>query len=163
MNSPLTTFVWASPNIIITVAPDQVGAYNFKTGQKLFVAGKFSSFFRGYAFQNHWPIPEDGQDLFPQFQIFQKGKEGSYTEIGTLLSTDLLKRLDGSSTETEGLLDAYETEVEAGVSKVWWIDGEANRKFEFQLKGKQHDVCRPLRMLFGVEGKRIWGAPFSPN
>jgi len=153
----------ASPDVIITVATDQVGAYNFKTGQKLFTAGKFSSFFRGYAFQDHWPIPEDGQDLFPWIQGFQAGNKGSYRETGTLLSDDLLKRLDGSSTETEGLLDAYETEPEAGVRKVWWIDGEANRKFEFELKGKQHDVCRPLRMVFGVEGKRIWGAPFTPN
>lgn len=74
-----------------------------------------------------------------------------------------MHRLNGYATETEGLLDAYETEAEAGVRKVWWIDADANRKFEFQLKGNQHDVSRPLGMVFGVEGKRMWGAPIITN
>ena len=65
----------ATPDIAITVAPDMVGAYNFKTGQKLFTAGKFSSFFRSYAFQDHWPIPQDGQDLFPGVQVSQAIKD----------------------------------------------------------------------------------------
>jgi len=153
----------ATPDIAITVAPDMVGVYNFKTGQELFTAGKFSSFFRSYAYQDHWPIPQDGQDLFPGVQVSQAAKESYNQRTGTLLSAQLLHRLDGYSTETEGLLDAYETELEAGVRKVWWIDPDANRKFEFQLKGNQHDVSRPLRMVFGVEGKRMWGAPIITN
>lgn len=153
----------ASSDIVITVGTNQVGAYNFKTGQELFTGGKFSSFFRSYAFQDHWPIPEDGQDLLPGVLLSQAVKEGYGTQEGTLLSADFLKRLDGYATETEGSLDAYETEPEAGVHKVWWIDSVTQRKFEFGLKGNKHDVSRPLRMVFGVEGKRLWGAPFSSN
>jgi hypothetical protein len=147
--------------VVITVATDQVDAYNFKTGKKLFTAGKFSAFFRSYAFQDRWPIPDDGQDLFPSFFNPQTSPENFSRPSGSLLSNIMLHRLEGYSTAEADLLDAYETEPERDIRKVWWIDPQTSRKGEFELKGKRHDVCLPLRIVFGVEGKTIWGAPIT--
>jgi outer membrane protein assembly factor BamB len=153
----------ASPEAVVTVATGQVGAYNFKTGKKLFTTGKFSSFFRSYAFQDHWPVPEDGQDLIPR-TVKALGKEAWDNSLeGTLLSANALKRLEGYATENEGQLDAYETESDTGESQVWWIDADANRQIAFRLTGKQHDVSRPMGMVFGVDHKVVWGAAISPK
>ncbi|MGB8493011.1 MAG: PQQ-binding-like beta-propeller repeat protein [Candidatus Acidiferrum sp.] len=153
----------ASPEAVVTVATGQVGAYNFKTGTKLFTAGKLSSFFSSYAFQDHWPVPDDGQDLIPRtVKASGKGAWDSSVE-GTLLSANALKRLEGYATEHEGLLDAYETESETGESQVWWVDPETNRQIAFKLAGKQHDVSRPMGMVFGVDHKVVWGAAISPK
>lgn len=52
------------------------------------------------------------------------------------------------------------TALDKDVHKAWWIDPQSNRKVEFELKEKHHDVCRPLGMVFGgVEGETLWGAP----
>jgi outer membrane protein assembly factor BamB len=153
----------ASPEAVVTVATGQVGAYNFKTGKKLFTTGKFSSFFRSYAFQDHWPVPEDGQDLIPRTLKTPGTGEWNSSHEGTLLSANALKRLEGYATETEGLLDAYETESDTGESQVWWVDTETNRQIAFRLTGKQHDVSRPMGMVFGVDHKVVWGAAISPN
>ncbi len=153
----------ASPEAVVTIATDEVSAYNFKTGKKLFTEGKLFSFFRSHAFQDHWPMPDDGQDLMPPtLRAPVKGQwNGAYE--GTLLSVDFLERLQGYRTETEGLLDAYETESETGALKVWWIDPETDRQIGFRLTAKHHDVSRTLRMVFAVDGKLVWGAAIVPK
>ncbi|HKM84489.1 MAG TPA: PQQ-binding-like beta-propeller repeat protein [Candidatus Acidoferrum sp.] len=151
----------ASPEAVVTIATDQVSAYNFKTGKKLFTAGKFSSFFRSYAFQDHWPVPDDGQELIPRtLNTPGKGAWNSSHE-GTLLSANALKRLEGYATENAGLLDAYETQSETGESQVWWIDADTNRQILFRPTGKHHDVSRPMSMVFAVDQKLVWGAVIS--
>jgi outer membrane protein assembly factor BamB len=148
----------ASPEAVVTIATDEVSAYNFKTGKRLFTEGKLFSFFRSYAVQDHWPMPDDGQDMMPRnLKAPVRGEWNGVIE-GALLSGDFLERCKGSRTETEGLLDAYETESETGAHKVWWIDAETNRQVEFRLTGKHHDVSRPMRMVFAVDQKLMWGA-----
>ena len=153
----------ASPEAVVTIATDEVSAYNFKTGKRLFTEGTLFSFFRSYALQDHWPMPDEGQDLMPPtLRTPVKGQwNGAYE--GTLLSVDFLERLQGYRTENEGLLDAYETESETGVHKVWWIDAVTNRQVEFRLTGKHHDVSRSMRMVFAVDGKLVWGAAIVPK
>jgi hypothetical protein len=153
----------ASSEAVVTIATDQVRAYNFKTGKKLFTAGKFSSFFRSYAFLDHWPLPDDGQDLVSRTPKIPGSREWNGPQDGTPLSADLLKRLEGYPTETVGLLDAFETESETGEREVWWIDAETNRLIELKLTGKHHDVCRPMRMVFAVDEKQMWGAAIVPK
>jgi len=78
----------ASPEAVVTIAADEVSAYNFKTGKKLFTEGKLFSFFRSYAFQDHWPMLDDGQDLRPPtLKAPDKGQWNGAPE-GTLLSLD---------------------------------------------------------------------------
>ncbi len=153
----------ASPDAVVTIATDEVSAYNFKTGKKLFTEGKLFSFFRSHAFQDHWPMPDDGQDLMPRTARTPTRGEWNGAHEGSLLSSDFLERLEGYPRETEGLLDAYETESETGAHKVWWIDAKTNRQVEFRLTGKHHDVSRPMRMVFAVDGKLMWGAAIIPK
>lgn len=153
----------ASPDAIVTIATDEVSAYNFKTGKKLFTEGKLFSFFRSHAFQDHWPTPDEGQDLMPRTARTPTRGEWNGAHEGSLLSSDFLERLEGYPSETEGLLDAYETESETGAHKVWWIDAKTNRQVEFRLTGKHHDVSRPMRMVFAVDGKLMWGAAVIPK
>ncbi len=151
----------ASPEAVVTIATDKVSAYNFKTGKKLFTAGKFSSFFHSYAFQDHWPMPDDGQELIPRTLNTSGKGEWNSSHEGTLLSANALKRLEGYATENAGLLDAYETQSESGESQVWWIDADTNGQILFRPTGKHHDVSRPMSMVFAVDQKLVWGASIS--
>ena len=79
------------------------------------------------------------------------------------MSANALKRLEGYATEHEGLLDAYETELETGESQVWWVRSGNKPANRIQTRGKQHDVSRPMGMVFGVDHKVALGAAISPK
>jgi outer membrane protein assembly factor BamB len=153
----------SGPEAVVTIATDEVSAYNFKSGKKLFTEGKLFSFLRSYAFLDHWPMPDDGQDMMPATLKTPERGAWNGAQENTLLSGEFLERMVGYRTESEGLLDAYETESETGVDKVWWIDPGTNRQIGFHLTGKHHDVSRPLRMVFAVDQKLIWGAAIIPK
>jgi len=147
----------AGSEALVTISTGDVCAYDLRTGKKLFTEGKLEAYFRGEAFLDHWPMPEGGQGLV---QLTKRPSETEWNGIrkGTLLPGDVVSRLQGYAPETEGGLDAYETEKEREGSKVWWIDPNTNRQISFGVSGEHHDVSRPMGMVFAVEGNELWGA-----
>jgi hypothetical protein len=144
----------------VTIARDEVSAYNLRTGKKLFTAGKIIGFFPAYAFLSQWPMPDDGAELVPRVQK-TPDTEADIVGEGSLLTGAALRRVEAYRTAVEVSLDAYETEDEAGVRTIWWIDAETNRRIEIHVTDAQHDVSRQLGMIFAVNKNQIWGAAIT--
>jgi PQQ-like domain len=146
-----------SREVVVTIATDEVSAYNFKSGKKLFTGGKLIGFFPAYTFPDDGPLPGDGAELVPTVQE-TPGKDADNVGGGTLLTSAALRRIAGYRTAADGPLDAYETEDDTGARKIWWIDAETNRRIEIGVADDQHDVSRQLGMIFAVNKNQIWGA-----
>ncbi|HKM91839.1 MAG TPA: PQQ-binding-like beta-propeller repeat protein [Candidatus Acidoferrales bacterium] len=151
----------ASREVVVTIAPHVVCAYDIKTGKKLFDAGKFAGFFSSFAFPDFVPMPAEGQGLYSTTLAPSGRADWSGVAEGSLFSDEGRKRLEGYRAATEDFADAFETESESGMRKIWWVDAQTSQQIGFQLTGTQHDVSRPLGMLFGIEGKQVWGDAFS--
>jgi outer membrane protein assembly factor BamB len=150
----------ASHEVMVTIARDEVSAYNLQTGKKLFTGAKMVGFYPAYTFLNHWPMPDDGAELVPRGQKTPDTNADIVGE-GSLLTGAALRRVEGYRTAVEVSLDAYETEDDAGVRTIWWIDAETNRRVEIDVTDAQHDVSRQLGMIFAVNKNQIWGAAIT--
>lgn len=155
----------ASPETAVLIGTEEVRAYDLETGKRVLEEGKLSSYFYGYAFLDHWPIFEDTGDYYLSTLLPRPREplEWSSARDETLLSNPFFGRLQELPGSDSGQQDAYETEGKAGSLKVWWVEGETNRPVVFHISGENHDVSRPLGMVFAVEGKQLWGAAIKLN
>jgi outer membrane protein assembly factor BamB len=152
----------ASPDVVVTIATDLVSAYNRKTGQKLFDAGRPISLFSSCAVANTWPIAPQGEEFHAVSELPPSSSEGQSAVKDSLFPPEWQDRVIRNCGEGRGT-DAFETESETGFRQTWWIDSKTNRKIEFGVAGKQHDVSRSSAMIYAVDGKRIWGAAIPAN
>jgi hypothetical protein len=148
----------ASGQVAVIVGRSGVCAYNFKARQQIFSAPKLTGFFRGYAFLDHWPAPDDGQELFLMSLRSLEKNDWNATLQSSQLPRDYLSRMKDFSTANEGTEDAYESEDAKGITEVWWIDPETNRRVASGYAGAHHDVSMAMKRVFAVEGNQIWGA-----
>jgi len=147
----------ASPATVLLFGLEHVRGYNFKTGKQLFEEGEVKAIFRPCEFADHWPVPENGQDL-GTFAAQPTQDQWDAVRKVTLLSKNLLNRLDACAGPD---MDAYQTEGAPGKTRLWWVDEKDNQQVGFRLIGPHRDVSRSLGMVFGVDNKdwnRIWGA-----
>jgi len=148
---------FAGPRILITYAPKQIAAYDFKAGTKLFDAGKPDGFFSSISLADAWPMPRFGEDFLPWYTIPPAEPGGDAAVEGGLLTPEWQSRVTGSPVGERYSSDAYESESETGLRKIWWLDSRTFDKVEFAVAGSQHDVSRSLGMIYIVEGKRLSG------
>jgi hypothetical protein len=153
----------ASPASVVAIGYNETDCYNTETGKKLFTEAKLTALFRANAFLDHWPLPENGQELVRMVSMPSGDEEWESIRRRTLLSTTALQNVEESATEPDGLLDVYQTGTEEGPEKIWWVDGQTNRQMVIRPAAQQHDVSRPLRNVFAVNGKTLWAARIEKN
>jgi outer membrane protein assembly factor BamB len=151
-----------SPDVVVTIAVAEVCAYNFKTGKRLFSEGKLVGFFRSGVFMDNWPMPDVGEEMVPMRQLPSTEAQWDSLRKATLLTPEAFQRLQEDATETEGYCDAYETEGEKGIRKIWWVDPLTNREVEISPDGENHDVDRQLGMMFATNQIQMKGVAIAP-
>ena len=148
----------ASPDCVLAIAYRETHCVSLKTGKKLFTEGKLSAVFRGEAYLDNWPMPEEGQELVRMVQLPESDADWETIRRNTLLSAEELKNIEDNSVEPDGLLDVYQTEVVEGTRKIWWVDRQTNQQMIIRPAAEQHDVSRTLGRVFGVHGDVLWAA-----
>ncbi len=157
--------VIASPDAVALASTDQVSVYNFKTGKKLFAAGKLHGFFRPFTFQDRLPVPMpmDMAELLPSTEAISDGSSQGSVLKNTLLPDAVVNRLKSYSNLPLSQLDAFESELPSGAVMTWWLDPETDRQIQFQISDGLHYVNRPLGLVFAVDAKKLWAADLHPK
>ncbi|HTS10540.1 MAG TPA: PQQ-binding-like beta-propeller repeat protein [Candidatus Limnocylindrales bacterium] len=153
----------ASPDVVVMIATDRLSAYSLKTGAKLFAEGKLVGFYPSVAYLDHWPIPIDGEDLVHTVPAPSSEAQWDIVRKSSLLPASILHRVEANLSDSQGFGDAYETELETGERRVWWIDPQTGSRQAIGVADEHHDVSTPLGMIFAVDGSRIWGAKIVPT
>jgi len=151
----------AGPETVLIIAYHYSTYVSLKTRKKLFTEGELSGLFRGEAFLDQWPMPEDGQGLQRMVSAPSVDAEWETIRKRTFLSAEMLKNIEESLSKPEELVDVYQTtESVAGVPKVkiWWVDGQTNRQIEIRPAASQHDVSLPFGNVYAVRDKMLWAA-----
>jgi len=148
----------AGQEVLVTISSFEISAYNFRTGKKLFDAGKPAGFFSSFAPLMQTLLPGEGEGFTPWSTSSAEGGDPTGVVEGSLLTAEWQSRLAGFPGSPNNATDAYETASETGFQKVWWIDPKTNQKLEVGVAGTQHDVSLSLGMVFAVQGKQVWGA-----
>jgi outer membrane protein assembly factor BamB len=153
----------AGPASVVAIGYNETDCFNTETGKKLFTEAELRALFRGDAFLDNWPMPEDGQEFAQMVSAPSGTGEWESVRRQTLLSAAALHNLEQSTTEPDGLLDVYQTGTEEGPQKIWWVDGQTNRQMVIRPAARQHDVSRLLGNVFAVDGKTMWAARIVMN
>lgn len=153
----------ASLGCVVAIGYNETDCFNTETGKLLFTEAKLSALFRADAVLDNWPLPEDGQALVRMVPLPSGDEQWESIRRRTLLSATALQNIEEGAIQPEGLLDVYQTETEEGPQKIWWVDGQTNRQMVIRPTAKQHDVSRPLRIVFAVDGKKLWAARIEMN
>jgi outer membrane protein assembly factor BamB len=153
----------ASLGCVVAIGYNETDCFNTDTGKLLFSEAKLNALFRAEAFLDDWPMPEDGQEFVRMVPMPSGREEWESIRQRTLLSAVALQNMEKSAAEPDGLLDVYQTGTEEGPQKIWWVDGQTNRQMVIRPAAKQHDVSRPLRIVFAVDGKTLWAARIVMN
>jgi outer membrane protein assembly factor BamB len=148
----------ASLDCVLAIGNQETTCVSLKTGKKLFTEGKLSAVFRGEAYLDNWPMPEEGQELVRLVSIPTNDADWEIIRRNTLLSGGVLKSIQENTVEPDGLSDVYLTESAEGVRKIWWVDGKTNAEVVIRPAAQQHDVSRPLGKVFAVNGHVLWAA-----
>ena len=175
VDTPLRVESWpshvrlASPDVVVTIAPQEVCAYDAKAGKKLFSEGRLKAFFSADSALNNWPMPEDGEELDAISLIPAENGDWEKLRKASLLTPERISSLEVRSESRAEYLEAYETETETTKPngqttvgrKVWWIDPKTNQKVEIAPSGEHHDVNRRTGMVFAVNNIQLWGAKIA--
>lgn len=155
----------AAPESVLIIAYHESSCVSLKTGKRLFTEGELSGLFRGEAFLDQWPMPEDGQGLQRMVSAPSGDAEWETIRKKTLLSAEMLKNMEESLSKPEELMDVYQTESVEGAPKVkiWWVDGQTNRQMEIRPAAAQHDVSLPFGNVYAVRDKMLWAAKIKLN
>ena len=155
----------AGPESVLIIAYHESSCVSLKTRKKLFAEGELSGLFRGEAFLDQWPMPEDGQGLQRMVSAPSGNAEWETIRKRTLLSAEMLKNMEESLSKPEELVDVYQTGSVEGVPKVkiWWVDGQTNREMEIHPAAAQHDVSLPFGNVYAVRDKMLWAAKIKLN
>lgn len=175
LDTPLRVESWprlvrlTGPETVVTIAARELGAYNFKSGKKLFAEGQLTAFFRSSTTVDNWPMPDDGEEFEEMTRMPSDKEEWEGLRKSSVLDAQALKLLEESATSGE-FLDAFETVTEQTDingkttigSKIWWIDPQTNQQMEITPAALHHDVDRRAHLVFATKDKQIWAATFSP-
>ena len=153
----------AGPETIVAISSFQVSAFNFRTGKKLFDAGKPANWFSSVAVLASPTLPLNGEVFTPWTTNAVKIDDPQADNSYSLLTEDWRKRQSGFPERPMGATDAYETESQTGYQTVWWIDPKTGQKMEIGVAGKQHEVSISMGMIFARDGKQVWGAEIKYN
>ena len=153
----------ASVECVLAIGYRETNCFSLKTGKRIFREGKLNGLFRSETFLDEWPMPEFGQALQPMTAVPSSETEFESIHRGTLLSAEGIKTIEESSFEQEGVWDTYQTELEDGTRKIWWVDGQTNRQLVIRPAAQQHDVSRRLGNVYAVDGKMLWAAKIEVN
>jgi hypothetical protein len=143
-------------------ARDNNSQYPF-AGKRLFSEGKLVGFFRSGVFMDNWPMPDVGEEMVPMRQLPSTEAQWDSLRKATLLTPEAFQLLQEGAKETEGYWDAYETEGEKGIRKIWWVDPQTNREMEISPDGENHDVDRRRGMVFATNQIQMKGVAIAPG
>jgi outer membrane protein assembly factor BamB len=153
----------AGPASVVAIGYNETDCYNTETGKLLSTEAKLSALFRAEAFLDHWPLPEDGQNLMQMVPAPSGDEEWESIRKRTLLSGTVFKGIEESAAQADGVLDVYQTETEKGEQKIWWVDGPTNRQMVIRPAAQKHDVSRAMGNVFAVNGNVLWAARIEAN
>ncbi|MGB2621219.1 MAG: PQQ-binding-like beta-propeller repeat protein [Candidatus Acidiferrum sp.] len=152
----------ASPDAVVLAAADPAAVYNFKTGKKLFAAGKLNGFFRPFTFQDRLPTPMatpmDVAVWLPYMEVISDSSSQDSVLKYTLLPDTIVSRLKSYSNLPLSQLEAFESELPSGAVITWWLDPNTDRQIQFQISDGFHYVNRPLGLVLAVDAKKLWAA-----
>jgi outer membrane protein assembly factor BamB len=148
----------ASSDVLVTLADEMISAYNFRTGRKLFDAGRPFGFFSSAALLDVSQQPWEGEHLNPWSTNPLELDDRLTLPPGSLFTQEWRSRVTNFLGDSGSFTNAYETESATGYRTVWWIDPKTNQKVEMGVAGTQHDVSLSMGMIFAVDGNKVWGA-----
>lgn len=152
------------PECVVAIGYQETDCFHTKTGKKLFTQAKLSAFFRGEAFLDDWPLPEEGQEAVRMVPAPSEEAEWEKIRKRTLLTSEWLENMQESLAEPDGFRDAFQTESEDGKDRTtWWVDPETNRQMLIRPAAGQHDVSRPFELVYAVHEKMLWAAKIKMN
>ena len=146
----------SSPETVVTFAPTEVIAFNFKTGKRVLTEGKLDAAFRANASLDNWPMPEDGEGFVPVTSPPVTAEQWDALRRDTHLSPEQFNSFQQYANAGDPL-DAYETEPSPGFRMLWWIDAQTNQRKYVVAPGLHHDIDRRLGMVFAVEKNSLLG------